>query len=85
MELETSAGRGLVVRELVGGHPVSFALGVRFVVAPRSVSIILQRAVNVPEARYHHDAKREIGQNIRQIREHQRRPHFPVDMLPHGT
>jgi len=56
--------------------PGIFRPGCRFVVVLCSVSIILQRAVNVPKARCHHDPKREIGQNIRQIREHQRRPPF---------
>ena len=64
--------------------PSIFPLGVRFMVAPCSVSTILQRAVNVPKARCHHDAKREINQNIRQIREHQRRPPLAVQMFPHA-
>jgi len=52
--------------------------------ASRSVGIIPQRAVNEPEARCHHNAKDEIGQNIRQIREHQWRPPLPGAMFPHG-
>lgn len=42
--------------------------------ASPSIGIIFQRAINVPKARGHQDAKDEIRQNIRNIREHQRRP-----------